>query len=139
MVGVPLKLTTLMVKRQLLPRGPTSSMGRGFSEVDTVTGTLAFNLLVCALRNFTRTRGEGFVTVRLMLLVVVNACFVHHRLGRAAPVLPMSLLGVPVFTLSVNASVASFATRVLTVISLPFFVRGVLKCDTMRVNLLLAP
>lgn len=131
-------MATLVLKRGCLPQGRRHS-GHGFSVGDTVTGTIAFKLLVCAVSKFTRRRQVSCVTVRVIVLIVMNVCCIHQRLKRSSPLLPLSLLGVPVFALSVDASVYSFATRVLTVISLPFFLRGALKRDRIVANLLLAP
>lgn len=139
MVGMPLNVVTLLLTVHFLPPGNSHTDGPHFSLPDTIVGTLAFNLLVATLDNFTRKRSLALVTARLIMVIIINVFFVHHRLSLPMPLLPISLLHVPLFSLSVYASIYSFYTRVLTVISLPFCLRAILKHDRIRANLLLAP
>ena len=64
---------------------------------------------------------------------------VRRQLGRPAPLLPLDLLRIPVFALSIGASIAAFTAQMLAFVSLPFFIQGTLHRSAVQAGLLLTP
>ncbi|BAN96278.1 hypothetical protein E05_15120 [Plautia stali symbiont] len=73
----------------------------------------------------------------LLALLLVSVVFVRRQL--AMPVLPVDLLRIPVFSLSIGTSICSFSTQMLAMVSLPFFLQNVLGRDEVATGLLLTP
>ena len=59
-------------------------------------------------------------------LLVFGYLLVRRELCQAAPLLPLDLLRIPMFSLSVGTSICSFTAQMLALVSLPFFLQGVL-------------
>ena len=64
---------------------------------------------------------------------------VRRQLGRSAPLLPVDLLRIPLFRLSVATSVLSFAASMLAFVSLPFYLQGSLGWTATQTGLLMTP
>ncbi|WP_016672606.1 MFS transporter, partial [Yersinia pestis] len=65
--------------------------------------------------------------------------FVRRQLTQSFPLLPVDLLRIPIFALSIGTSIFSFAAQMLAMVSLPFFLQTVLGRDEVATGLLLTP
>ncbi len=57
----------------------------------------------------------------------------------AVPLLPVDLLRIPIFALSMCTSVCSFCAQMLAMVSLPFYLQSVLGRTEVETGLLLTP
>jgi DHA2 family multidrug resistance protein-like MFS transporter len=64
---------------------------------------------------------------------------VRRALRQSAPLLPLDLLRIPMFSLSVGTSICSFAAQMLALVSLPFFLQGLLHFTAVDTGLLMTP
>src|SRR6201996_778853 len=64
---------------------------------------------------------------------------VRRQLSLAAPLLPVDLLKIPIFTLSVSTSVASFVAQMLSLVSLPFLFQNELHFSAVETGFLITP
>jgi DHA2 family multidrug resistance protein-like MFS transporter len=64
---------------------------------------------------------------------------VRRQLTRPAPLLPVDLLRIPVFALSVGTSVGSFCAQMLAFVSLPFLLQNTLGLSQVQTGLLMTP
>jgi len=64
---------------------------------------------------------------------------VRRQLLLAAPLLPVDLLKIPIFTLSVSTSISSFAAQMLALVSLPFLFQSQLGFSAVETGLLITP
>jgi DHA2 family multidrug resistance protein-like MFS transporter len=55
------------------------------------------------------------------------------------PLLPVDLLRIPIFSLSIGTSICSFCAQMLAMVALPFFLQNVLGRDEVATGLLLTP
>jgi MFS transporter, DHA2 family, multidrug resistance protein len=70
---------------------------------------------------------------------VAGTWLVRRQLTLASPLLPVDLLRIPVFGLSIGTSVCSFAAQMLAFVSLPFYFHGALGRDAVTTGLLMTP
>lgn len=86
------------------------------------------------------SRGE-FVraTPWVGVVLLVGYFFVRRQLSQEYPLLPVDLLKIPIFSLSVGTSVCSFVAQMLAMVSLPFFLQHTLGLDEVATGLLLTP
>jgi len=68
----------------------------------------------------------------------IGVWHVRRQRGRAAPLLPVDLLAIPVFRLSMMTSVASFAAHTLAAVALPFLLFDALGRSPAQAGLVLA-
>jgi DHA2 family multidrug resistance protein-like MFS transporter len=124
--NVPLGLVVLALgMRSLPPNSAPAAAGTRFSWLDVLLNILMFSLIfIGADRLGVRDpAGQGAQPVAWALLLAGLAVgFVYLRRQRtlALPLFPVDLLRIPVFALSIGASVAAFCAQMLSYIGLPF-------------------
>ena len=67
------------------------------------------------------------------------AVLVAHQSRRDAPLVPLDLLRIPLFSLSVVTSICSYAAQILAYVSLPFLFQGVQHRSPVETGLLVTP
>ena len=75
----------------------------------------------------------------VVALLIVGLFFIRRQLNMAVPLLPVDLLRIPIFSLSMGTSVCSFCAQMLAMVSLPFFLQNVLQRNEVATGLLLTP
>lgn len=75
----------------------------------------------------------------LGLLVVLGTLLVRRALGMADPLVPLDLLRLPVFSMSIGTSIASFMAQTLAFVSLPFLLETTHGFSPHEVGLLMMP
>lgn len=65
--------------------------------------------------------------------------FVRRQLDQAYPLLPIDLLRIPIFSLSIATSVCSFAAQMLAMVSIPFYFQRTLGLSEIETGLLMTP
>lgn len=129
-VNIPLGLLTIVLGVRSLPPDATHARpGQRFAPFDIVLNMLAFVLLFTGAQGLA-TRGGAdspgsVVEPRLagLMLVAGAAAMVLYLLRqrrRTVPLFPVDLLRIPVFALSMVASVCAFSAQTLAYLGLPF-------------------
>ena len=99
-----------------------------------------FGLFFIAVQSF--THGDGSLTVagvELAVALVAAVLLVRRNAHVKAPMIPLDLLRIPTFTLSIAASVGAFSAYMLAFVSLPFYFESVLGRSTVETGLLMTP
>ena len=112
---------------------------RKFDKVSAVANALTFGLLIYSMEGFAHHERTDFLLIQIALLVFVGTYYVRRQLRREAPLLPIDLLKIPIFSLSVITSICSFTAQMLALVSLPFFLQNVLGRSDVATGLLLTP
>ncbi len=100
---------------------------------------LFFGLLISALGGFAQGQSIWLIAGELITLLVVGYFFIRRQLTMAVPLLPVDLLRIPIFALSMCTSVCSFCAQMLAMVSLPFYLQSVLGRTEVETGLLLTP
>ena len=66
-------------------------------------------------------------------------CWCGSNCGSRPPLLPLDLLRIPIFALSVGTSVCSYAAQILAYVSLPFLFQSVMHRSAVATGLLVTP
>ncbi|MDR8398319.1 MFS transporter [Paraburkholderia sp. USG1] len=136
LVNVPLGCLAVSVFLALGPPGVRQA--RRFDVHGAVLNGLAFGLIVVGVG----TLGVGGVTIAVEEILAGLACLgllIRQQRKQATPLLPLDLMRIPVFALSVGTSVCSYAAQILAYVSLPFFYETVLHLSPVETGLLLTP
>lgn len=137
LVNIPVGLLALAVASRTLPATPAS--GRPFDLVSAVLNALTFGLLIIGIDGLGDPEARGIAVLELAAAIAVGAVFVRHQIRLAAPLLPVDLLRIPAFALSMATSVASFCAQMVSYVALPFYFQDVLQLSSTQTGFLLTP
>lgn len=137
-INLPLGLVALTLGIKFLPRQEENRQ-RKFDTISAVANAITFGLLIYTLDGFAHHERYDYLILQLIVLLVVGTYYVSRQLGQEAPLLPLDLLKIPIFRLSILTSVCSFTAQMLAMISLPFFLQNTLGHSEVMTGLLLTP
>ncbi len=139
LINVPLGIVALVFALRYLPANrPKSSMPK-FDLPSAVMNALTFGLLITALSGFAQGQSLPLIAGEVVALLVVGFFFVRRQLALPVPLLPVDLLRIPLFSLSIGTSICSFCAQMLALVSLPFFLQSVIGRSEVETGLLLTP
>jgi DHA2 family multidrug resistance protein-like MFS transporter len=136
-INVPLGLLCMVVAMRTLPQTPLSSIR--FDVISAVLCGLTFGLGITGILGLTHGHHLLRASVELVVGLVAGVLLVRRQLSRREPLLPIDLLRIPLFRLSIMTSVFSFAAQMLAFVSLPFFVQDTLGRSEVMTGLLMTP
>ncbi|MGF6940120.1 putative MFS family arabinose efflux permease [Paraburkholderia sp. UCT70] len=110
-----------------------------YDYLSAVMNAFVFGLLIFAVDGLGHGEHFGYVTLEALGALVIGYFFVRRQLTRPAPLLPIDLLRIPVFALSVGTSVCSFCAQMLAFVSLPFLLQETLGMSQVETGLLMTP
>lgn len=127
-LNVPTCALLLVLGLRALPLNSASSEAPAPSVADMVLNAAMFILLFMAADAFSRSirttaeAGPGLLQGAALLVAGLAVATVHLRRQRRLPqpLLPVDLLRIPLFRLSMMTSVGGFAAQTVTFITLPF-------------------
>lgn len=136
-VNIPLGLIAIPVAWRALPDTPRA--GIGFDAASAGLSALTFGMLITAIAGLGHGEGLSNVGAELVLALGLGVVLVARQLSRSAPLLPVDLLRIPLFALSVATSVCAFVAQAMSLVSLPFLFENTLGMDAVRTGLLMTP
>lgn len=138
-LNVPIGLLAWCLGIKFLPANNTKSNGNRFDITSCVLNALTFGLLITAISGFSQGQSPAVIAAQVVALLLIGFFFVLRQLTQSFPLLPVDLLRIPIFALSIGTSIFSFAAQMLAMVSLPFFLQTVLGRDEVATGLLLTP
>ena len=137
-INVPLGLVNLAVAWRALPESDRSA--RPFDSTSAVLSAAMFALFFIAVQNLTHGDGRPWIAALELALALAAAVWLVRRERRTpTPLIPLDLLRIPVFALSIGASICAFCAYILAFISLPFYFESQLGRSTVETGLLMTP
>ncbi|WP_300702194.1 MFS transporter [Bacteroides sp.] len=137
-INLPLGIIALTLGIKFLPRQEENKK-RKFDTISAVANAITFGLLIYTLDGFAHHERYDYLILQLVVLAVAGTYYIRRQLGQEAPLLPLDLLKIPIFRLSILTSVCSFTAQMLAMISLPFFLQNTLGHSEVMTGLLLTP
>ena len=136
-VNVPIGLFALVVSWRALPQtAPTSDR---FDVLSAALSAATFGLLISGLDGLAHGQRALLVAVQLLGMLAAGIVLVRRQAALVAPLLPVDLLRVPLFALSVGAAVCCFAAQGLAYVAMPFLLQNGLGLGQVETGLLLTP
>ncbi|MEJ0098749.1 MAG: MFS transporter [Pseudomonadota bacterium] len=134
LINVPIGIVSMLMGTRAFPH----TVGHGGSPqyVSAVLSAVALSTLVYGIEALSRG-GVAIGVPVLVVAVVTGMLLVHRDWRRPAPLLPVDLLRIPIFTLSICSSIISFAAQMLALVVLPFLLQGVLNRSVAETGLLM--
>jgi len=135
-VNVPIGVVTMIVARTL-PRTPRS--GRRFDVLSALLNAVFFGLLIIAIDSVGHGGHPLYAGLAFIGAALSGVALVMRQLPQASPLLPVDLLRIPMFALSIATSVCSFAAQMLAYVSIPFYFQDTLGRSDVATGLLMTP
>jgi DHA2 family multidrug resistance protein-like MFS transporter len=136
-VNVPLGLVAVPIALRALPMTRTS--GAQFDALSALWSALTFGILIIAISGMGHGGSPSLGGAELCIAAVFGFVLVTRQLSLRSPMLPVDLLRIRLFALSVATSVTGFLAQSMALVSLPFLFENTLGRDPVQTGLLLTP
>jgi MFS transporter, DHA2 family, multidrug resistance protein len=136
-VNVPIGVVAFVIAARSLPVNPRTN--RSFDFASAALNAVTLGLLITGIDGLGQGASRWLEIGELVLAVVVGTLLVRRQLTLPSPLLPVDLLRLPIFRLSILTSVCSFAAQMLAYVSLPFYFQRTLGLSEVATGLLMTP
>ncbi|WP_417358787.1 MFS transporter [Gallaecimonas pentaromativorans] len=137
-VNLPIGLAALVMGFRFLPHNDGAKEQR-FDKASALLNALTFGLFFAAFSGFAQGQPLWLTTLELAATLVAGHFFVRRQLHQAYPLLPVDLLRIPIFSLSICTSICSFWAQMLAMVSIPFYFQKTLGLSEIETGLLMTP
>jgi DHA2 family multidrug resistance protein-like MFS transporter len=136
LINLPIGIAAIVVGRKSLtePQGH----GRPFDWASALLSAAMMGFIVFGAEAYAREGGE-LALAMVAAGIASGVAVVWRERGEATPLMPVDLLRIPVFTLSITTSVVSFAAQMLAYVAIPFLFQSVLGRTVFATGLLMTP
>src|ERR1700744_2714287 len=136
-INVPLGVVTLAMAMRYLPH--TRTAAHAFDWQSAGLSAIAFGLGIAALDSAGHG-GEPYLWIaELAIAAVAGVLLVYRQTHLLAPLLPVDLLRIPIFALSIGTSIASFSGQMLAFVAMPFYLESHFGYTAVQIGLLVTP
>jgi MFS transporter, DHA2 family, multidrug resistance protein len=134
---VPLGIVTLALGWRMLPH--TLPAVHRFDWQSAGLSAVTFGLGIAAIDSV--GHGETLLVCLSELAIAAAAGFllVIRQTHMTSPLLPLDLLRIPIFALSISTSIASFCGQMLAFVSIPFYLESRFGYSAVQMGLLITP
>jgi MFS transporter, DHA2 family, multidrug resistance protein len=136
LINLPIGIAALVVGRSSLP--DPQGHGHPFDWASAVLSAVMMGCIVFGAEMFAR-EGAGFGIGLIVAGLAAGGALVWRERGEANPLIPLDLLRIPVFSLSIGTSIVSFAAQMLAYVAIPFLFQSVLGRSVFATGLLMTP
>ncbi len=134
-VNVPIGIFNLVVASRALPHSELS--GHRFDWTSAALNALMFGCFFIGIdyASSGHTAALGAIGIALALAVILF----RRESKMPFPLIPLDLMRIPVFSLSVLTSICAFSAYMLAFVALPFYFENTLHYDQVATGLLMTP
>jgi DHA2 family multidrug resistance protein-like MFS transporter len=136
LVNVPLGLIAVPLYLAVAPASPRRP--RPLDVAGALLNAAAFGLVVTGVDGLGGS-ARGIAGIELAAGLACGVLFIWQQSRRSTPMLPLDLLRIPLFTLSVGASICAYSAQILAYVSLPFLFQTVMHRSAIATGLLVTP
>ncbi|MCQ2228796.1 MAG: MFS transporter [Bacteroidales bacterium] len=122
-LNVPLGALAVVFGVWALPENPVRARNRAFPKLDAVLNGLFFGSFLLSFEAVTHSFPMWMTVTLFTLVLILGIIYIPRQLRQEAPLLPFDLIRVPVFGISVVASITSFVAQMTTITALPFYLQ----------------
>jgi DHA2 family multidrug resistance protein-like MFS transporter len=136
-VSVPIGLISFGIGMWAFPDSPRHR--RRFDFLSAGLSALTFGLLILLVDSVSRGAPAWLLSAEIGAALIFGALLLRRQVAATAPLLPVDLLRIPIFALSIGTSICSFVAQTLAIVSLPFFMQTNLGRTAVQTGLLMTP
>jgi DHA2 family multidrug resistance protein-like MFS transporter len=135
-VKVPFAFLAFAIGLYTLPKTPRAS--HPFDSASAALSAITFGALIFFIDALGHDTPPLLVAAELLVTILAGLVLVRRQFSVPAPLLPIDLLRLPIFALSVATSMCSFLSQTLAFIALPFYMQAI-GYSAVEVGLLMTP
>ena len=135
-VNVPIGVVAVAIGSYALPRTPRS--GHRFDIISTVLSAISFGTLIALIHTIGRDGPPVLIAAELAVTLIVGFQLCRRQVSLPSPLLPVDLLRIPIFALSIVTCICSFAAQMLALVALPFHLQTI-GYSAVETGLLITP
>lgn len=139
LINVPFGLLAFILGYRLLPDNPQRIKRAKYDWVSSIENIAVFGLIFYSLGSFARNGDAVINTCLLLSGIVIGIFYVRRQLRQTHPMLPVDLLGIRLYSLSIITSVCSFIAQNVAMIALPFLFLNSMGFSEITTGLLMTP
>jgi DHA2 family multidrug resistance protein-like MFS transporter len=136
LINLPIGIAALVVGRKALP--DPHGHGRPFDWGSALLSAAMMGCIVFGAEDFAR-EGNQLALAMIVVGAVAGATLVWREWSEPNPLIPLDLLRIPIFSLSISTSIVSFAAQMLAYVAIPFLFQSVLGRSVFATGLLMTP
>jgi DHA2 family multidrug resistance protein-like MFS transporter len=136
-VNIPISVCVFAAAMAVVPR--RDGVARPFDVGGAVLSGAALTLLILGVGGLGKGHGDMASVMELSAAAVVTFILIIHQRNHKAPLVPMDLLRIPLFSLSMLTSICSYAAQTLAMVSLPFLLEHHLARNPTITGMLITP
>jgi DHA2 family multidrug resistance protein-like MFS transporter len=136
-VNLPVGIAALALGWRSLPRTPRA--GHVFDWQSAGLSAVTFGFGIAAIDSL--GHGEALLAciAEFVVALIAGIALVYRQTHMTSPLLPVDLLRIPVFALSIATSMASFCAQMLALVSIPFYLQSRYGYSAVEIGLLITP
>jgi DHA2 family multidrug resistance protein-like MFS transporter len=136
-VNIPFGIAALTIGWRCLPH--TLPAGHDFDWQSAGLSAIAFGLGIAAIDSVGHGENLFICVSEFAVAAVAGFLLVLRQTHTASPLLPVDLLRIPIFALSIATSIASFCAQMLAFVALPFYLESRFGYSGVQIGLLITP
>jgi MFS transporter, DHA2 family, multidrug resistance protein len=136
-VNVPLGLVAAVIAWRTLPDTPRS--GARFDLGGALLQGVSFGMLLIGVSEIGHGGSTFLVVPAIVVGLVIGGVMVAHMMAQRAPMLPVDLMRIPLFAMSVASSISAFVAQSMASVSMPFLFQHDLGMNQVMTGLLMTP
>ncbi len=137
-INIPLGVAGLFLGWRSLPQNKVHLSDRIFPYRDAMMNALFFGTFILALEGISHGFSVSLVSTFAIVSVITGFFYIRRQLSLPYPLLPIDLLKIRLFSVSVVTSIASFTAQMLAMVALPFYFQHILMLSETETGVLFA-
>lgn len=137
-INIPIGIFAFISGYKLLPRNKEYNKEK-ISLLSCIGNALTFGLMILALEGFAHNEAPVLIVAVFAALLLVGFFFIKNQVKSESPILPIDLLKIPIFSLSVTTSICSYTSQMLAIVAFPFLMEDVMHFPPVEVGILATP
>ncbi len=136
-VNIPVGIAAIVLAIRTLPTTPRAS--HAFDILGAILTAACLGPFIFGVSSAARQAAWEMIALYAFVSVLAGAILIRRQRGHPAPMLPVDLFRIPVFSLSVGTAICSFATQGIAFVSLPFLFENAFGLSTVATGFLMTP
>jgi MFS transporter, DHA2 family, multidrug resistance protein len=136
-VNIPIGIAALALGSRYLPHAPRGS--HAFDWQSAVLSAITFGIGIAAIDSVGHGEALFLCLAEFGIAAVAGVLLVFRQTHTVSPLLPVDLLRIPIFALSIGTSIASFCGQMLAFVAIPFYLESRFGYSAVQIGLLITP
>jgi DHA2 family multidrug resistance protein-like MFS transporter len=136
-INVPLGIVTLALGLRVLPH--TNPAAHAFDWQSAALSAVTFGLGIAAIDSAGHGEALFVCLLEFAVAAIAGVWLFRRQTHLPSPLLPVDLLRIPIFALSIGTSIASFCGQMLAFVSMPFYLENHFGYSAVQIGLLVTP